>query len=332
MNTRSTCSLERLYSGLHHPIVETSPELKFIYAICNQDFETVLGLFGEKKLFGNVPSAVDAPYGRFEGLAGIRRFLEGWLSAFQAQRAFVTPVIQTRANGRSVTELVVNFVAADEIKQVPMFVVGDLRTPDTLDEVRLYCHHTYVPGLQAYRKPIFKTAHLEMGDPGLLTGAVREYYEALHHVPCVDVERILACMSPNCKFGGYEPADAQRTAAEAPETPETLRTKFESMAQYIPRCVGMRYETIIDDGVTCVIEWVHIVSKAGQEERARVALSGISAYERGKDGLLCAIRISDYAGYERTIDWTKTSITEAQAKKINFVEIFPSGVGRKPQS
>lgn len=329
MKIRNACSLAELYSGSHHPILATSPEMKFMHAICNQDFEATLGLFAEKKLFGDVPSAVDAPYGRFEGLEGIRSFAEGWLSTFQAQQAFVTPVIQTRANGRSVTELVVNFVVDGAINQVPMFVVGDLRTQDTLDEVRLYCHHTFVPGLQAYRKPIFKSAHLEMGDPGLLTGAVREYYEALHHVPHVDVDRILACMSPNCKFGGYEPMGTGHTTAE---TPEELRKKYESMAEYIPRCVGMRYETIIDDGNTCVIEWAHIVSKAGQEERKRIALSGIAAYERGKDGLLCAIRISDYAGYERTIDWAKTPITEAQAKSINYVERFPAGVGRKPQT
>ena len=329
MKIRNVCNLTKLYSGLQRPILATSPELKFMYAICNQDLDTALNLFEEKKLFGNVPSAVDAPYGRFEGLEGIREFAEGWLSVFKAQRAFVTPFIQTRANGRSVTELVVNFVIEGAITQVPMFVVGDLRTQDTLDEVRIYCHHTYVPGLQAYRKPIFKSAHLEMGDPGLLTGAVREYYEALHHVPCVDVERILACMSPNCKFGGYEPSDARHTTAE---TPETIREKFELMAQYIPRCVGMRYETIIDDGITCVIEWVHIVSRAGQEERARIAISGISAYERGEDGLLCGIRICDYAGYERTIDWTKTPVSEQEAKSINFVEEFPAGVGRKGQS
>ena len=91
-------------------------------------------------------------------------------------------------------------------------------------------------------------------------------------------------------------------------------------------------ETIIDDGTTCVIEWVHIVTRAGQEERKRIAISGVAAYERGEDGLLCSIRISDYAGYEHTIDWTKTPVTEEQAKSINFVESFPAGVGRKPQS
>jgi hypothetical protein len=120
---------------------------------------------------------------------------------------------------------------------------------------------------------MFQSAHLEMGDPGLLTGAVREYYEALHHVPCVDVDRIMSSMGGNCKFGGYEPTEGH--AADRDE----IRKTYEKMATYIPRCVGMRYETIIDDGVTCVIEWVHIVSDAGQKELGRVCLSGVAAYE-----------------------------------------------------
>lgn len=105
-----------------------------------------------------------------------------------------------------------------------MFWVGDLRTADTLDEVRVYCHHTYIPGLQAYRKPIFPSAHVSMKDP------------------------------------------------------------YTHMAGYIPRRVGTRYETIIDDGVNC------------------------------------------------TIDWTKTPVSQAKAQSINFVEEFPAGRGRNPQS
>jgi hypothetical protein len=91
----------------------------------------------------------------------------------------------------------------------------------------------------------------------------------------------------------------------------------------------MRYETIIDDGRTCVIEWVHIVSREGQDELGRIAMSGIAAYERGPDGLLCAIRISDYAGYERTIDWSQLPVSKEEAQKVNFVESFPAGVGEK---
>jgi len=329
MKIRNSCTLARLYAGPHHPILATSPELMLINAVCQQNTEAALALFSEKKLFGSVPSAIDAPYGRFEGLGGVRDFTETWLSIFHAQQAFVTPVIQTRANGRAITELVVNFVVDGEINQVPMFVIGELRTKNTLDEVRIYCHHTFVPDLQAYRKPMFTPAYLEMGDPGLLSGSVREYYEALHHVPATDIKRIMASMSPDCKFGGYEP---EKTGHEATQTQAEMLEKFEFMASYIPRCVGMRFETITDDNTTCIIEWVHIVSRAGQEERGRIALSGIAAYERGEDGLLCAVRISDYAGYERTIDWSKTPLTEAEAKAINFVEEFPAGVGSKSQT
>jgi hypothetical protein len=75
MKIRRACGLAKLYSDSNRPILEKSPELQFMYAICNQDFETALGLFKENKLFGNVPSAVDAPYGRYEGLSEIRKFV-----------------------------------------------------------------------------------------------------------------------------------------------------------------------------------------------------------------------------------------------------------------
>jgi hypothetical protein len=295
-------------------------------AVCAGRTEEAASFFREKKLFGNVPPVVDVPYGRFVGLGEIGSFAEGFVSRFNADVAFLTPVVQTVANGRVASELVVNFVVDGEIEQVPMFVIGDLRTPGLLDEVRMYCHFTFVPDLQAYRKPIFPVAHREMGDPGLLTGAVREYYEALHHTPAVDVDRICKVFGPGCKFGGYEPWGHTANHGD----PAQLRASYEHMATYIPRCVGMRYETIIDDGRTCVIEWVHIVSRAGQEELGRIAMSGVAAYERGDDGLLSAIRISDYAGYERTIDWSRLADTKEYAQKINFVEQFPAGVGEKP--
>ncbi len=334
MNIRQTCALAKLHTKPGHLIHENSPELRFMNALCGGSADEAAGFFSEKKLFGNVPCVVDAPYGRFEGLPDIRTFAQGWLAAFHAQSASVQPVIQTRANGRSITEAVIHFVVEGEINQVPMFIVGDLRTADKLDEVRLYCHCSYVPELTAYRRPMFRSAHLEMGDPGLLTGAMREYYEALHHVPGVDVDRIMGVMGEGCVFGGYEPVkDAgQEDHSSQDHNRGELRRKFEGMNRYIPRCVGMRYETLTDDNVTAIIEWVHIVSKQGQEELSRIALSGISAYERGEDGLLCAIRICDYAGLEKTIDWTRTPITKEEAMQINFVDAFPAGVGRNPQT
>lgn len=327
MKIRKPCNLARMYAGPSHPIDAASPELRFLSAVCAGQPGEATAFFREKKLFGGEPPAVDTPYGRFTGLEGVRRFAEGFLARFGASLAFLTPVVQTRANGRSVSEVVVNFVVDGEIEEVPMFVVGDLRTPGLLEEVRLYCHFSFVPGLEAYRAPLFPVAHREMGDPALLTGAVREYYEALHHVPYVDVDRILGSMGPGCRFGGYEPWGSAANHGDAAQ----LRASYEHMATYIPAKVAMRYETITDDGRTCVMEWVHIISRAGQEDLGRIAMSGISAYERGEDGLLCAIRISDYAGYERTIDWSRLPLTLEEAQKVNFVETFPAGVGEKPQ-
>lgn len=327
MKIRKRSSLVRFYAGPEHPIDKTSAEYRFMKAVCEGNTPQVLSLFKEKKLFGNKKSSVDTPYGRFEGLMGIRQFTEGFTARFHASSAFMEAAVQTIANGRAALEFDVNFVINGEIEQVPMILVADFRTKDTLDEVRIYCYHTYVPGLQAYRRPLFQSAHLEMADPDLLTGAVREYYAALHHSPAVDVERILKCIHPNCKLGAYAPHEGERDNGGS----EDLRAFYEGAASYIPRCVAMRYETITDNGKTCVLEWVHVISKAGQEEHNRIAISGIAAYERGDNGLLCGIRICDYAGYESTIDWNQLTLTKEEAQQINYVDTFPSGCGRKKQ-
>ena len=159
-----------------------------------------------------------------------------------------------------------------------------------------------------------------------MTGAVREYYTALHHMPRVDVERILRSMHPDCVFGGY----ALYRGQEPEKGMEALRRVYTGMASYIPEKVGMRYETLIDDGVTGVIEWVHVISDQGRE-LGRIPMGGIAAYMRGEDGRLISIRISDYAWMEKEIDWSRTDTTEEEAGRINTVREFPAGVGRKRQ-
>ena len=327
MKIRKKSALARIYAGPEHPVLYTAPEVLFMAAICRGDTEEALRFFRDRKLFGDEPSVIDTPYGRFEGLSGIREFAEGFIRQFGADRAEMVPCIQTRANGRAVLEAEIHFISGDVMDQVPMFIVADLRTADTLDEIRIYCHYTYVPGASAYRPPLFQSAHLEMGDPCVLTGAVREYYEGLHHMPAVDVDRIVRCCGDKCRFGGYHPNDEDMREDEYEDIPVV----YARMAEYIPRCVTMRYETLVDDGKNCIIEWVHIVSRAGQEERNRLAMSGIAAYERGADGKLCAIRISDYAGCEGDIDWSRENCTFEEARKVNYVEDMPYGVGRKGQ-
>ena len=326
MEIRKKAELYVLYPEAQEGILYDSPELLLMKYISENNMDAAMALFRDKRQFSEDPPAVDAPYGRFEGKEQIRAFAEGFISRFEADGLSILPKFQTRSGGRSVTEMVLNFEVEGMIDQVPMFVVADLGSRGTLEEVRLYCHSSFVPHLTPYRKPLFTPAHLEMGDPGLMTGAVKEYYTALHHMPGVDVERILRCMHPDCVFGGYALYNGQ----EPEKGLEALRRVYTGMASYIPFKVGMRYETLIDDGVTGVIEWVHVISDEGRE-LGRIAMSGIAAYMRGEDGRLISIRISDYAWMEKEIDWEQAGIPEEEARKVHAVREFPAGVGRKRQ-
>ena len=327
MEIRNRAELTALYEKPQEGIKYDSPELVLMQRISENDYDGALSLFREKRQFTDVPPVVDTPWGRFESKDEIQKFAEGFIKRFEAEALTVQPMFQTRSGGRSVTEVVLNFERGGMIDQVPMFVVADLGSYGTLEEVRLYCYFSFVPGLTPYRKPLFIPAHLEMGDPGLMTGAVREYYTALHHVPSVDVERILRSMHPDCVFGGY----GLYTGQEPEKGMEALRRVYTGMSSYIPEKVGMRYETLIDDGITGVIEWVHVISDKGRNESGRLAMSGIAAYMRGEDGRLISIRICDYAWREKEIDWSKTDTTLEEALKVHAVHEFPAGVGLKSQ-
>ena len=202
---RKPCVLERLYADMPRDIRQDTPDIAFVNALCSGRADAVADLFREKKMFWDEPSAVDTPYGRFEGLDGIRGFADGFLAKFNATAASFTPVFQTIGGGRIALEGVFKFVVDGAIEEVPFFVITDLRTPKLLEEVRMYTHYSFIPGLTPYRKPIFKPAHYEMGDPGLLTGAMRAYYEALHHAPYCDPDKIHAAFAEDCIVGGYDP-------------------------------------------------------------------------------------------------------------------------------
>lgn len=319
MDTRHYSELETRYAGTH-PIRRDAPETRFLDMLCAGNADGVCALFAEEgKLFGGAPCAVDAPWGRYEGREAIRRFAESWNEHFGALRSEAVPCIQTLGGGRAALEVSVHFVRDGAIDQVPMFVIADLRTADMLEEVRIYVPYGMIPGHSPYRKPMFPAERLQPGDPALLTGAVREYYDALHTYPEADVDRILNAMSDDIVLGGYAWCDAVPPADETIPPKERVRAAFEKMRSYIPSGVAMRYETVIDDGRTAVLEWVHIVSQRGRREFGRIAESGIAAYERGADGRLCSVRILDYAWREPEIDWTKTPVSRAEAERINLL-------------
>jgi len=316
LETRHYSELERLYAGTH-PIRPEAPEMQFMSKLCTGDVNGVCAMFGEEKLFGGLP-AVDIPYGRFEGQAGIRRFAETWLDRFGAAESYFVPCIQTIGGGRAVLEASVHFVRDGEVDQIPMFVVTDYRAGGMLEEVRFYVPYQMIPGQTPYRKPMFQAERLQAGDPDLLSGAVREYYAGLHTYPAADVDRILNAMGDDIVMGGYGWSDPDAKPQEG-SPKERVRKAFEYMSTYIPSGVAMRYETVIDDGRSAVLEWIHIVSQKGAKELGRIAMSGIAAYERGDDGRLCSVRILDYAWKEKEIDWAKAGISKEEAVAINVL-------------
>lgn len=68
-----------------------------------------------------------------------------------------------------------------------------------------------------------------------------------------------------------------------------------------PENYCVRAETIIDDGLQCVVEWTLTVSPKGYAA-GRVPQSGVAVYERDRNsGLLRSIRICDNVGKEDDI-------------------------------
>lgn len=303
------------YYTTRKPIDMQSTELRFMKAVCAGNAEAAEAFFADTRQFDPDAPFVDAPHGRYTGKKEIGRFAKEWLGSFSSDRSEILPVVQTKAGGRSVTEMIVSFFKGNELTyEIPMLIVGDLRVGGLLDGARLYFHFQQAPGFSAYRPPIFQSQHLTVQEPHLLTGAPRAYLEAIHHEPAIDIPKVLEVFADGCCFGGFVKDQPIIRGSR-----DELKKAYEHMSTYIPKWLNIRFETVIDDGITCVIEWVHVITRAGREEGNRLCESGVAVYERNEEGKLGGIRICDYAHCEHLIDWTKEKITKEEAEKINYL-------------
>ena len=78
MKVQHASRLAQMCAGFDSPLQADSPEILLMEYLCSGQADQACALFGESRQFGGLP-AVDAPYGRFEGAAEIRRFATGWL-------------------------------------------------------------------------------------------------------------------------------------------------------------------------------------------------------------------------------------------------------------
>lgn len=289
------CNFLQKYANSENIIETDSPELKLIERLCAGEASLAGEFFEEKMTFGMV-SYIDAPQGRFEGIAEMNKFCDGWLGSFKAESARVIPVIQTIGGLRSASEIVVKFsLDSGEEQEIPMMIVGDLRVGGKLDAVRIYFWWNWVDGFSPVRDPAFIPTYTTPGELNLLTGYFREYYANLHNPDSEEaLEHIMNTFESDFAFGGYSPANVLHFEGEDTMDPlEAHRLIFKNNILYnTPSWRGVRFETIIDNGKTFVMEWVLTLNPIGYEHGS-ISQSGVAAYDRGPTGRLKAIRICD---------------------------------------
>ena len=313
---KNKCTFAEQYGRAGRIINANSPELAFISAMSRDDADAAASMFHETKLFG-APPVVDAPHGRFTGRKAIKEFAEGWLGSFRASNAFVVPVVQTTAGGRSATEMVVGFNIGGEYLRIPMIAVADLRNGGHADEIRIYFHYLMAPGFKAYRPPIYQPSFNIHGEYSLLTGSFGEYYRCLHER---DLDSMLAVFNKDICYGGYAPEETHPLRKNY----ATIREEYERIMSRVPAVETVRFETVIDDGITGIIEWTLVVTDLGRKKYDRVYQAGIAAYERGPDEKLISVRICDYMDHEDDIDPELRSKIVAENAKYEFLAKLPT--------
>lgn len=300
----------RFYETYHDPqkkINANSPELVLLNRICEGDVDGAVAMFEEKQQFDGEKSAIDAPQGRFEGLDGIRSFAENWLSYAQADSSYVVPVVQTRSGGRSCTEMVVRYryEKLDKTLEFPICVVGDLRDGGKLDEVRIYFFFKWLPGISAYRHRIFKPSHNECAELNSMCNVIREYIYILSYMTDEKgLDRMMDTMDEDVIYGGYRP----ESISPVIQGKKAVREKYRS---FVAMPGFVRFESIIDDGVTAVCEWVGVDREdgIGDPEKAKLLQSGVGIYVRNpQTGKLKEIRIIDNARFQDEIDFSQIKV------------------------
>ena len=300
-----TVKFKETYSNGQRPINEESPEIVFMREACKgsvraSDYFDDYTVYRQKVF-------LDSPNGRFEGVAGIQDFADRWLDDFEATGATVYPVIQTVANGRSVTEMEVWFeLSGGGVKRVPMVVFADLVNASRMEGMRIYFFFKFLKNCIAYRKPIFRPGRNHWCEPVLMTGVMRYYYEQLHNFRTEEaVENIVAMCSEGIYYGGYRPEEEEPLY----QGRDAVRNIYADICTKCPGDQYVRFETFTDDNLNMAVEWTTVVRQSALA-KGYVSFGGCAMYGRDDEGLLSSIRICDNFGYEMGIDLNSVPASE----------------------
>lgn len=214
----------------------------------------------------------DPRAGKVRGHRQLRRFIHRnqlWLSERNARTATIA---STRLGSRAVVELLVHLDADGDDSEWPVAVVAE--SPDTLSVVfRTYCSQWPVDGRRHLRPPILPPGPTHAGD---VVGRFRAAVDA------GDVDAAVNCFTPD----GYVRESIGRHPMHRGSA--ELRSYF-ARAFSAGGGIGMQDVAVTDDGARCAVEYNCV--RWGSEPLPPQA--GLAVHERGRGGLLAAVRIYD---------------------------------------
>jgi hypothetical protein len=215
----------------------------------------------------------DPRAGEIRGHRQLRRFVRDSTALLARRRTRTSVVASIRAGTRAVVELLAYLDGDGAGAEVawPVAVVADC-PDDRSVTFRTYCSQQPVDGRPHVRPPILAAGTAHPGD------VVARYQSAL---AAGDTDAAVGTFTPD----GY---------LREPIGPHAVHRGTAELQSFFRRCfstggVGIEHCAVTDNGVYCALEY-NCVSWGDQRMAPQ---AGMAVYERGRQGLLAAVRVYD---------------------------------------
>ena len=221
----------------------------------------------------------DPRAGEVRGHRQLRRFIRASQDRLARRHARIDTVAATCVSGRAVVELLAHLDGDGREVDWPVAVVAE--SPDERSVVfRSYWSRWPIDGQRNVRPPILRPGAARPGD------MVGRHHAALE---AGDVDAVVNTFAPD---GYYRESLGPRYTHHGTD----------ELRSFFARCfdagggIALQPCVVTDDGARCAVEYNCV--RWGRHDMPPQA--GIGVYERGRDGLLTAVRIYDDVAAPRT--------------------------------